>query len=114
MAGLFDRAQNPRARKWTRCPFRCCWVRHGKDEPRWMGLLAQLVTFQEESGGCTAVPESWGPMIQAKFGLKQAPDWWSEELAVWTNNNRRYPWSLEKKCFFSFFCARKKTDEASD
>ena len=58
VVGLFDRAQNPRARKWTRCPFRCRWVCRGKDEPRWMELLAQLVTFKEESGGCTAVPTS--------------------------------------------------------
>ena len=42
VVGLFDRAQNPRARKWTRCPFRCRWVCRGKDEQRWMELLAQL------------------------------------------------------------------------
>ena len=94
--GLFDRAQNPRARKWTRCPFRCRWVCRGKDEPRWMELLAQLVTFQEESGGCTAVPKSWGPRVQEKFGIKQAPDWWSEALAKWVHQQRTFVKAFKK------------------
>ena len=61
-----------------------------------MDVLAQLVTFQEESGGCTAVPESWGKKMYNKFGLKQAPDWWSEALATWTNNNRSYGRAFKK------------------
>ena len=36
--------------------------------------LAQLVVFKEKSGGCTAVPASWGKKMYNKFGLKQAPD----------------------------------------
>ena len=59
-----------------------------------MDLLAQL--FKEESGGCTAVPTSWGPTIQAKFGIKQAPDWWSEELGKWTNNQRNFGKAFKK------------------
>ena len=94
VVGLFDRAQNPWARKWTRCPFRCCWVCRGRDEQRWMDLLAQL--FKEESGGCTAVPTSWGPTIQAKFGIEEAPDWWSEALAKWTDNPRRFGKAFKK------------------
>ena len=35
-----------------------------------------------ESGGRTAVPRHWGPMIQEKFGIKEAPDWWSEALSA--------------------------------
>ena len=94
--GLFDRAENPRARKWARCPFRCCWVCRGKDEPRWMELLAQLVTFKEESGGCTAVPKIWGPRVQAKFGITEAPSWWSEALAKWTSNQRTFGKAFKK------------------
>ena len=44
--------------------------------------------FQEESGGWTDVPLSWGPQIQEKFGIKKAPDWWSEELAKGASNQR--------------------------
>ena len=95
-ARCHDRAQNPRARKWTRCPFRCCWVCRGKDEQRWMEVLAQLVTFQEESGGCTAVPQSWGKKMNKKFGTKEAPDWWSEELAKWTNQQRTFGKAFKK------------------
>ena len=61
-----------------------------------MGVLAQLVVFKEESGGCTAVPQSWGKKMNKKFGVAQAPDWWSEELAAWTNNNRRYGRAFKK------------------
>ena len=61
-----------------------------------MELLAQLVTFKEESGGCTAVPTSWGPTIQAKFGIEEAPDWWSEELATWAKNQRQYGKAFKK------------------
>ena len=96
VVGLFDRAQNPRARKWTRCPFRCRWVCRGKDEQRWMELLAQLVTFKEESGGCTAVPISWGKKEYNRFGIKEAPDWWSEELANWAHNQRKYGKAFKK------------------
>ena len=87
--GLFDRAENPRARKWTRCPFRCRWVCRGKDEQRWMELLAQLATVKEESGGCTAVPRSWGKRMNKKFGVTEAPGWWSEALAHWTDKSKR-------------------------
>ena len=45
------------------------------NETGWAKLLAQLVS-KEKSGGCTA---------QEKFGIKEAPDWWSEALAVWAN-----------------------------
>ena len=61
-----------------------------------MELLAQLVTFKEESGGCTAVPQRWGPTIQAKFGLKQAPDWWSEALAKWAHQQRTFVKAFKK------------------
>ena len=50
-------------------------------ETAWAKLLAQLVVFKEESGGCTAVPQSWGKKMYNRFGIKEAPDWWSEELA---------------------------------
>ena len=49
-------------------------------------LLAQLVVFKEESGGCTTVPQSWGKKMNKKFGVEEAPYWWSEELATWANN----------------------------
>ena len=94
--GLFDRAENPRARKWTRCPFRCRWVCRGKDEPRWMDLLAQLEVFKEESGGCTAVPQSWGKKMNKKFGVTEAPDWWSVELGAWANQQRTYGKAFKK------------------
>ena len=35
-------------------------------------------------------------VIQAKFGIEEAPDWWSEELAAWTNNNRSYGRAFKK------------------
>ena len=95
--GLFDRAENPRARKWTRFrPFRCRWVCRLKDEQSWMDVLAQLVAFKEGSGGRTDVPQSWGPTIQKKFGLKKAPDWWSKALGAWTNNQRTYGKAFKK------------------
>ena len=62
----------------------------------WAKLLAQLVVFKEKSGGCTAVPASWGKKTNKKFGTKQAPDWWSEALAAWTNNQRKYGKAFKK------------------
>ena len=59
-------------------------------------LLAQLVTFKEESGGCIAVPTSWGPTIQAKFGIEEALDWSSEELAKWANQQRTFGRAFKK------------------
>ena len=50
-------------------------------ETDWAKLLAQLVTFKEELGGCTDGLESWGKKMNKKFGIKEAPNWWSEELA---------------------------------
>ena len=62
----------------------------------WAKLLAQLVVFKEKSGGCTAVPRNWGKKNQAEFGIKQAPDWWSEELGKWTNNQRNFGKAFKK------------------
>eukprot|EP01045_Picozoa_sp_COSAG04_P019675 COSAG04_NODE_1936_length_5177_cov_5.298740_5_plen_91_part_00 len=59
-------------------------------------MLAQLVVFKEESGGCTAVPQSWGKKMNKKFGTKEAPDWWSEELAKWTNQQRTFGKAFKK------------------
>ena len=42
------------------------------------------------------MPERWGPTIQAKFGAKQAPDWWSEALAKWTDNQRTFGKAFKK------------------
>jgi len=50
--------------------------------------IAQLVAFKEESRGCTTVPRNWGKQMNKKFGTKQAPDWWSEELGKWASNQR--------------------------
>ena len=61
-----------------------------------MDVLAQLVVFKEESGGCTAVPTSWGKKMNKKFGVAQAPDWWSEELAKWASNQRIYGRAFKK------------------
>ena len=94
--GLFDRAENPWARKWVRCPFRCCWVCRGKDVQSWMDVLAQLVVFKEKSGGCTIVPKSWGKKMNKKFGTKQAPDWWSEELGKWACQQRTFGKAFKK------------------
>ena len=37
-----------------------------------------------------------GPTIQAKFGIEEAPDWWSEELAKWASNQRMYGRAFKK------------------
>ena len=37
----------------------------------------------EKSGGC-------------KFGIKEAPDWWSKELGGWTNQQRMYGQAFKK------------------
>ena len=50
----------------------------------------------QELGGCTTVPQSWGPRMNKKFGIKQAPDWWSEELAKWTNQQRTFGKAFKK------------------
>jgi len=44
--------------------------------------FAQLVVFKEESGGSTAVPQSWGKKMNKKFGVEEAPDWWSKALTT--------------------------------
>ena len=62
----------------------------------WAKLLAQLVVFKEKSGGCTAVPASWGKKMYNRFGIKEAPDWWSEELAKWTGNQRTFGKAFKK------------------
>ena len=31
-----------------------------------------------------------------KFGITEAPDWWSEELAAWTDNQRRFGKAFKK------------------
>ena len=31
-----------------------------------------------------------------KFGIKEAPDWWSEELANWTNHQRNFGKAFKK------------------
>ena len=54
------------------------------------------MVFKEESGGCTAVPQSWGKKMNKKFGTKEAPDWWSEELAKWTGNQRTFGKAFKK------------------
>ena len=54
------------------------------------------MVFKGESGGSTAVPQSWGKKMNNKFGTKQAPDWWSEALAAWTNNQRKYGKAFKK------------------
>ena len=65
-------------------------------ETAWAKLLAQLVVFKEKSGGCTIVPRSWGKKMNKKFGTKQAPDWWSEELAKWANQQRTFGRAFKK------------------
>ena len=65
-------------------------------ETAWAKLLAQLVVFKEESGGCTTVSPSWGKKMYNKFGVKEAPDWWSVELATWTNNQRKHGKAFKK------------------
>ena len=61
-----------------------------------MKLLAQLEVFKEESRGCTAVPKSWGKKMNNKFGTKEAPDWWSEALGMWTNGQRTFGKAFKK------------------
>ena len=61
-----------------------------------MDLLAQMVVFQEESGGRTDVPKNWGPTIQKRFGIKKAPNWWSEELGAWANKQRVFGKAFKK------------------
>ena len=59
-------------------------------ETAWVKLLAQLEVFKEESGGCTAVPRSWGKKMNKKFGVTEAPDWWSKELGGWAKQQWKY------------------------
>ena len=65
-------------------------------ETAWAKLLAQLVVFKEESRGCTAVPHKWGKKMNKKFGVEEAPDWWSEALGVWTKDQRKYGKAFKK------------------
>ena len=59
-------------------------------------MLAQLVVFKEEARGCTTVPRSWGKRMNKKFGVTEAPDWWSKALATWTNHQRTYGKAFKK------------------
>ena len=54
------------------------------------------MAFKGESGGSTAVPQSWGKKMNKKFGVKEAPDWWSEALATWAGNQRRFGKAFKK------------------
>ena len=54
------------------------------------------MVFKEESGGCTAVPRSWGKRMNKKFGVTEAPDWWSVELGAWANQQRTYGKAFKK------------------
>ena len=54
------------------------------------------MVFKEESGGCTTVPQSWGKKMNKKFGVEEAPYWWSEELATWANNQRTFGKAFKK------------------
>ena len=65
-------------------------------ETDWAKLLARLVVFKEESDGCTTVPRSWGKKMNKKFGVAQAPDWWSEELAKWASQQRTFGKAFKK------------------
>ena len=65
-------------------------------ETAWAKLLAQLEVFKEESGGCTAVPQSWGKKMNKKFGTKEAPDWWSKALGKWTSQQRAFGRAFKK------------------
>ena len=74
-----------------------CEVTWDPQETAWAKLLAQqLVVFKEESGGCAAVPRSWGKKMNSKFGVTEAPDWWSEELGAWANNQRKFGKAFKK------------------
>ena len=52
--------------------------------------------FKEESGGRTDVPASCGPKIQKKFGVEEAPDWWSKELGAWASQQRTFGRAFKK------------------
>ena len=54
------------------------------------------MVFKAESGGCTAVPKSWGQISNNKFGVTKAPDWWSEELGKWASQQRIYGRAFKK------------------
>ncbi len=54
------------------------------------------MVFKEESRGCTAVPHKWGKKMNKKFGVEEAPDWWSEALGMWTNDQRKYGKAFKK------------------
>ena len=54
------------------------------------------MVFKEESGGSTAVPASWGKKMNKKFGVTEAPDWWSKELGAWANNQRKFGKAFKK------------------
>ena len=47
-------------------------------------------------GGCTAVPQSWAKKMNNKFGVEEAPGWWSGELATWANNQRTFAKAFKK------------------
>ena len=72
------------------------WVKVAEREVTWDELLAQLVVFKEESGGCAAVPRSWGKNMNSKFGVTEAPDWLSKELGIWTNDQRTFGKAFKK------------------
>ena len=55
-----------------------------------------LEVFKEESGGRTDVPHCWGPTIQKRFGVTEAPDWWSGELGAWAKNQPKYGKAFKK------------------
>ena len=42
------------------------------------------------------MPASWGPTIQAKFGIEEALDWSSEELAKWATQQRTFGRAFKK------------------
>ena len=52
--------------------------------------------FKEESGGCAAVPQSWGKRMNKKFGVTEAPDWWSKALGAWAKNQRTFGKAFKK------------------
>ena len=53
--------------------------------------------FKKQSGGSTAVPQSWGKKMNKKFGVvEEAPDWWSKALAYWAKNQRIYGRAFKK------------------
>ena len=54
------------------------------------------MVFKGESRGCTAVPRSWGKRMNKKFGVTEAPDWWSVELGAWANQQRTYGKAFKK------------------